>query len=158
MTELKLIALETEDLDVISLHAQDAVVTVGDVAYLPREKRFVALVNRFDWIDALSGDGRQAGARKGRTAAYTRRRAALRFERVTAASLKGIDLTDKKRVLNLLAIRYDAHAADDPAGYVSLIFAGDAIVRLDVECIEAELRDLGGAWATTSKPEHLDEG
>ena len=52
----------------ISAHLQDAVLKVGDVAYLPREKRFAAIVNRFDWADAID-DGRSqepspAGARR----------------------------------------------------------------------------------------------
>ena len=32
-----------------------------------------------------------------------------------------------------------------------------AAVRLEVECIEAELRDLGAAWGTRSKPVHASE-
>jgi hypothetical protein len=28
---------------------------------------------------------------------------------------------------------------------------------LHVECLEAELKDLGAAWTTRSKPEHPDE-
>ena len=54
MAELKLIALDADDLAVISAHLQDAVLKVGDVAYLPREKRFAAMGNRFDWADALA--------------------------------------------------------------------------------------------------------
>ena len=44
-----------------------------------------------------------------------------------------------------------------PDGYVMLIFAGDAALRLHVECIEAELRDLGAAWQTARRPQHDDE-
>lgn len=153
MTDLKLIALEPEDLQIISAHLQDAVLTVADLAYLPREKRFAALLNRFDWSGA-----QQSGSigRGGEQPAFARRRTALRLERVTAARLKDIDLKDTKRVLNLLAIQFEAHRADDPAGFVSLIFAADAAIRLEVECIEAEMRDLGAVWATGSKPEHTD--
>ena len=52
MPDLKLIALDAEDLGVISAHLQDAVLRVGDMVYLPNEKRFVALANRFDWAKA----------------------------------------------------------------------------------------------------------
>ncbi len=154
MTDLKLIALEPEDLQVVSTHLQDAVLTVGDIAYLPREKRFAALLNRFDWSEA---EAQETPARSEQKREYKRRRTALRFERVTAARLKDIDLADKKRVLNLLAIQYEAAAPDDPAGFVSLVFAADAAIRLDVEYIEAEMRDLGAAWATRSKPDHADD-
>jgi len=149
MTDLKLIALEAEDLKILSVHLQDAVLNVGDIAYLPRERRLAALFNRFDWSDA-----EVAGQAKSGQTMYTRRRCALRFENVKGARLKNIDLADKKQVLNLLAIQFEPHGADDPSGFVSLVFAGDAGILLDVDCIEAEMRDLGGAWATASKPEH----
>ena len=55
MAELKLIAFDVDDLAVLSAHLQDAVLKVGDIAYLPRERRFAAIGNRFDWADALKG-------------------------------------------------------------------------------------------------------
>jgi hypothetical protein len=159
MTDLKLLALETEDLAIVSAHLQDAVVTIADIAYLPREKRFAALLNRFDWSGAQESDRRQTGS--GRAAGkstqhYTRHRSALRFEGVTAARLKDIDLTDKKRVLNLLAIQFEPDGPAEPAGVITLIFAAGAAISLKVECIEAEMRDLGGVWSTRSKPAHDD--
>ncbi len=155
MTDLKLIALEPDDLQIISAHLQDAVLTVGDIAYLPREKRFASLVNRFDWSRAHQTDSGSKNA-SGKSA-YERRRSALRLERVTAARLKNIDLADTKRVLSLLAIQFEPQVEGDPAGSISLIFAADAAIRLDVECIEVEMRDLGAAWTTEMKPEHSDD-
>src|SRR5262245_5336536 len=66
MPELTLIAFDADDLSVISAHLQDAVLKVGDVAYLPREKRFAAVGNRFDWAEAI-GDGKR------RSSLYARR-------------------------------------------------------------------------------------
>ena len=60
-----------------------------------------------------------------------------------------------QQMLALLAITFEA--AEDPSGVVMLHFAGGAAVRLDVECIEAELRDLGAAWGTRAKPVHASE-
>jgi hypothetical protein len=146
MSELKLIALDAEDLGVVSAHLQDAVLKVGDMAYLPRERRFAAMLNRFDWTSVG-----QAGARRPRP---VRRRCALRFERVLSASVLGLDLGAKPAVLALLAIQFQPALA--PAGGVLLTFAGGGQIRLDVECIEAELRDLGPAWAARRKPDHGD--
>lgn len=145
MADLKLLALDADDLSVISAHLQDAVVKVGDLAYLPHEKRFAALLNRFDWADAVK-DGRQN---------FARRRAALRFERVLAAQLSGIDLKNTGKVLNLLAIGFEAREA--PEGDVTLVFADNCAIRLRVECIEAEMQDLGPAWQAKSKPQHPDD-
>ena len=144
MVELKLIALDPADLLVISTNLQDAVLKVGDMAYLPAQSRFAAVLNRFDWSRTVeAGDG-----------GFERRQCALRFEHVLSAQLSGIDLAAKSAVLELLAIQFDARAADDPGGSLTLIFAGKAAIRLDVECIEAELQDLGARWSTTSKPAH----
>jgi len=83
MADLKLIALDADDLAVISAHLQDAVLQVGDIAYLPKDKRFAAITNRFDWFNALQ-DG------KSEKAEFARRRTALRFERVLSAQVQGI--------------------------------------------------------------------
>jgi Protein of unknown function (DUF2948) len=148
MADLKLIALDADDLSVISAHLQDAVLQVGDVAYLPKAKRFAVLANRFDWAEALK-DGER------RPEEFARRQTALRFERVLSAKINGIDLRNKGDVLSLLAIGFEPAA--EPEGDVMLLFAGGGAIRLRVECIEAELKDLGPVWQATSKPHHPND-
>lgn len=147
MTDLKLIALDAEDLGILSAHLQDAVLKVEEMTYQPRDHRFAAVVNRYDWT-AVSAKGRRKPRQQ-------RARTALRFERVTGARLLGIDPKAKERVLVLLAIQFEAGAS--PAGVVTLVFSGGAAVRLEVECIEAELRDLGAVWKARSRPDHGKE-
>lgn len=142
MEPKKLIALDEEDLAVLSLHLQDAVLRVGDMAYVAGDKRFAAVVNRFDWERAKT-----SGAQD-----LVRKRAGLRFERVSGAEVSGIDLTKMKQVLSLLAVTFEA--GDAPSGAVTLLFSGGGAIRLKVECIEAELKDLGAAWQTKSQPSH----
>ncbi len=144
MDPLKLIALDTDDLEVVSTHLQDAVVNVGDIVWLRSEKRVVLALNRFDW-EAASGDQPQ----------YQRRRTALRFERVNAVKCRDVQPKDKDAVLNLLSVEFQP--ADAPAGVVVLTFAGGAALRLEVECLEAEIADLGPAWATKCCPAHAVE-
>lgn len=142
MNPLKLIAFDEEDLAVVSSHLQDAVLRVADLAYLPSQRRFAVLLNRFNWEKA--GDGPDAG--------FERCRTALRFERVLGAQLKNLRPTAGERVLSLLSVHFEA--GEPPSGYVTLIFSGDASIRLQVECIEAELKDLGPAWKARSQPQH----
>lgn len=142
MDDLKLIALDAEDLRVLSCHLQDAVVRVGDMAFLKQEMRFAAIANRFDW-ELATKDGEEP---------YLRRRTGLRFERVKSARVQGLDLNHKDQVLVLLAVTFEP--GDEPSGAVILHFAGGAAVRLEAECIEAELRDFGAAWRAASKPAH----
>ncbi len=144
MTALKLLALDEEDLAVIAAHLQDAIMRVQEMAYLPQQHRFAAVINRFDWLDAETGEGR-----RGR---YQRRQAALRFDRVLDAKLQNISERRQDGIYELLTIQFQP--TDPPGGEVLLIFAGDAAIRLRVECIEAELRDLSAAWRARSKPKH----
>ncbi|CAN5268435.1 DUF2948 family protein [soil metagenome] len=139
---LKLAAFDEEDLAVISAHVQDAVLRVGDMVYLPGEKRFALAMNRFIWETAETG----------RRKSFERRRAALSFDRVLKARLSNIDRNRPDAVLELLAVGFEAE--DTPAGKVTLIFAGGGAVQLDVEVVEARLADLGTAWATQAKPSH----
>jgi hypothetical protein len=136
---LKLIALDADDLSVISAHMQDAVAKVADMAFLPAEKRFAMLVDRFDWISAV-GEG-----------APLRRRAGVHFDRVLNARVRGFKLGDKDERLNLLAVEFAEE--DAPAGTVTLYFTGDAAIRLEVECLEAAISDLGPAWPA-ERPRH----
>jgi Protein of unknown function (DUF2948) len=98
MTEpLKLIALDAEDLSVVSAHLQDAVMLVGDMAYQPRERRFVAIASRFDWAQAAKIQNQTASG-------FVRHRSAIRIERIIAAKLQGIDLKEPKEPTHPRAI------------------------------------------------------
>ena len=150
MPDLKLVALDAEDLGVISAHLQDAVVRLGDMTFLPGEKRFAAVANRFDWARALAG-GKQKQASKD----LERRRTGIRFERVLSAQVHGLNLQDKSAALALLAVTFMPHDANEPVdGDVTLTFSGGAAIRLKVECLEVEMKDLGAAWSAKRAPEH----
>jgi hypothetical protein len=145
MEKLKLIAFDGEDLAVISAHLQDATLKVGDMAYLPRQKRFAAIATRLHWTHALGRGDQLHGL------------AALRLERVLGARFMGIDLEAKTTVLTLLAMQYSPVAPNEPEGYVTLYFAGGGAIRLHVECVEAELRDLVPGWDRERTPENQDD-
>jgi DUF2948 family protein len=144
MHPLKLVALDQDDIAVVSTHLQDAVVKVADILWRPGEKRLVVGLNRFDW-EACGGG----------TPCYQRRRTALRFERVLTFRARNVDPAAKDAVLNLLAVEFAE--TDAPAGTITLIFSGGAALRLEVECLECELADLGPTWTTTIRPQHADE-
>ena len=143
MTDLKLVALDDEDLAVISAHMQDSVFKVGDIDWSPRDAQFALAVNRFVWEGAER-------KRKG----FERRRAALVFKRVLAVRSLGIDRGKRDEVLSLLALRFDKKG-DGPEGTIELSLSGTASIALDVECIEVQMADIGGAWQASSKPRHL---
>ena len=143
MSQLKLIALDEQDLSVVSAHVQDAVMKVGDLSWRPAERRFIAAINRFVWEN-------KAGFLRHNN---ERRRSALHFEAVRAIRTAGIARDKPEEVLSLLAIRF-LPGAQAPAGTLELTFSGNAAIRLDVDFIEARLADLGAAWETASRPRH----
>ncbi len=144
MDPLKLIALDQEDMEVVSAHLQDAVIKAADIHWRPAEKRVVLGLNRFNWEVA-----------NGSMPEFRRCRAALRFERVLACKCRNVDASAKEQTLNLLAVAFDE--TDAPGGTVVLTFSGGAALRLEVECLEAELADLGPSWATECCPDHTLE-
>ena len=141
---LRLIALDAEDLAIVSAHVQDAVLRVADINWLARGKHFVLGMNRFVWEAVSGGSWRKRD--------YQRRRAALHFARVSRVQSIGID-RHSDAVLELLAIRFEP--VDSPSGDVVLDFAGSATIRLSVEVLEIELTDLGPAWSTPVAPRHV---
>ncbi len=140
---LRLIAMDDEDLAIVSTHMQDALVSVGDMAYLPHVQRFALVAARFDWCASIES-GRTERARTG-----------LHFERVTRAARTGFDPAKPDTVLNVLSIMFEPTEA--PAGVVKIIFSGGAALRLDVECLEAQLHDMGERWMARGAPVHKIE-
>jgi len=135
MDSLKLLALDTEDLSVVSAHLQDAVFKTDGLGYDARHHVFA-------W--------EKAG---GRGKAFERRRAVVAFKRVNAVRSLGIDRKDGDAVLSLLAVNF-TQKDDGPDGTLELVLSGNASIALDVECVEVQLADTGGAWETSLKPRH----
>jgi DUF2948 family protein len=128
--QLKLIALDADDLAVISTHVQDARVQTSDIVWRETEKRLVIGMNRLDWEQTLSG----------RTEPR-RLIAALRFDRVLACKSRHMDTGKGDSALELIGIEF--HETDAPGGRALLLFTDGSALRLDVECLECELTDLG---------------
>ncbi|WFU73311.1 MULTISPECIES: DUF2948 family protein [unclassified Bradyrhizobium] len=132
--QLKMIALDADDLAVISTHVQDARVQASDIIWRQSEKRLVVGMSRLDWEQTLAGE-----------AEPRRLVAALRFDRVLACKSRNIDLAAPDKVLDLVGIEFHPQdgRAEEPSGSALLLFAEGGAIRLDVECLECELTDLG---------------
>lgn len=139
MENLKLVALDADDLEVVSAHLQDGVMQTKDMAYLPKEQKFAFTIRRFDWVE-------------GSDASPHRRLTGVHFERVTAVRSRGIDRNATEDVLNLLAVLFMERIA--PSGTLLLLFSDDRAIELDLECIEMQMKDLGPVWEVESRPEH----
>jgi hypothetical protein len=127
---VKLIALDADDLAVISAHVQDAVVKSADIIWRQSEKRLVIGMSRLDWDQTLEGE-----------ASPRRLISALRFDRVLACKSRNIDLDAPRLQLEMLGIEF--HPTEPPGGSAVMMFANGGALRLDLECLECELADLG---------------
>jgi hypothetical protein len=127
---VKLIALDADDLAVISAHVQDAVVKSADIIWRQSEKRLVIGMSRLDWDQTLEGE-----------ASPRRLISALRFDRVLACKSRNIDLDAPQLQLEMLGIEF--HPTEPPGGSAVMMFANGGALRLDLECLECELADLG---------------
>ncbi|NKB52986.1 MAG: DUF2948 family protein [Rhizobiaceae bacterium] len=144
---LKLMALDADDLLVVSAHVQDSVFQSREIEYSPAKGQVIIPINRFAW-DAPA-------ARRLLFKKYQRRRSVLHFSRVISLKSNMIDRRDDTEVKSLLSISFQPAAnEDDPGGQILLNFGGGGGLLLDVECIEAQLTDLGAAWKASSKPQH----
>jgi hypothetical protein len=140
MQRLKLIALDSDDLEIISANCQDAVLKSGDIRFFPAERKLALAMNRFVW-------GKEAHSKM-----PERRQAVLHFSRVLSVKSTGVSRKDGDQVLSLLAVTFKPGKA--PSGTIELIFSGNAAMRLEVECVEAQLADMAAAWQAKARPEH----
>lgn len=168
---LKLRAHDLADLAVLSAALQDALVAVGDMAWLPQEHRFVLVANRFRWeaepetlaageleettptADGPAEDAptEDAGFAAASANFFSRANCGLCFDRVLSAKTRGFDPRKRDQLLNLLAIKSDGRV-------VRLYFSDGAEVRLEVARIAVHLEDLGESWPTHWRPSHtLDD-
>ncbi len=137
--DLKLLALDREGLEVISAHVQNTCVKRSDMAWLPKQRRFVVAGMRYDWVGAKTGPAERVSS-------------VLRLDRVLRVSHLGLSERTRDETLNLLAVTFEK--TDPPAGMIILAFADGSLVRLEVECVEAELRDMGFRQAATACAGH----
>jgi hypothetical protein len=133
---LKLRAVDAEDVAVLSTVLQDALVPVAEMAWLPDERRFVLVANRFRW-EPEEGRGRR----------FERTLSGLCIDAVATIQRRGFSPADQDRILVLLALRAEASS-------LYLEFAGGGSIRLDVERISCHLDDLGEPWPTPWRPAH----
>ena len=123
---LRLRALDEEDLRVISAFVQDAVVTVGEVSYLPKHRRLAALVNRFRW--------------EGPQRPPERVRAMLVADNVMGVRSQGVAPQDRDTVLSILTLTWEP--GEDGTGRLLITLAGDGVIEVAAEALEVTLQDV----------------
>lgn len=142
--KLKLRAEDEEDLSIVAACLQDALIAVGDIKYLPDDRRFVLVANRFCW-EAMPCDPDTEASPDD---CFERVHSGLRFENVTAVRQRGIDKLDAGQLLELLTIQIEGKA-------LVLVFAGDVAIRLETSQPLCFIEDLDEPWPTKWRPRHV---
>ena len=138
---LKLLALNDDDLKVLSAHLQDSVTLVKDIVFLKKSRTFLMMVNRFMWEDIERGIFRE----------NQRIRCAIKFENVLEAKSRNINQKKKDKILELLSI--DSEVKNNKKELL-ITFAGNNEIILIVEEINILLDDVGFPWKVKHVPKH----
>lgn len=137
MDDLKLIALDEADLKIVSSLTQDAIIMPSEIVFDASAKNFILPMRRFAWEKTQNSP--------------TRKSAVLRFTHVLNVQSKGVKSGSNAQALSLLSINTSSLSGQH---MISLVFADDASILLNVDALEVELRDLGAAWAASRQPNH----
>jgi hypothetical protein len=154
---LKVIARDAEDLAVVSACLQDALIPLNEMRYLPQERRFIMVANRFRWERAARGgdepvpDTDASFESDEDFGALQRTNAGICIDRVLAVRSRDIDRSRPDDFLSVLSVQLDGNK-------LSFLFAGGGVIQIEVEALALYLSDLGKAWPTQWQPDHVADG
>lgn len=150
---VKIIARDAEDLAVVSACLQDALIPLNEMRYLPQERRFIMVANRFRWERAAKGGEEPAPVGDASFdsdedfGALQRTNAGICIDRVLAVRSRNIDRSRPDDFLSLLSVQLDGDK-------LSFLFAGGGVIQVEIEALALYLSDLGKAWPTQWQPDH----
>ena len=141
--KLRLSVRDEEDLLVMSSFLQDSLIAVAEIKYLPEEKRFVFVANRFLWERQ---NHRALNVDEGEN--FARVLCGVCFENVTEVKQKGLSEVEKVRSFPyyLLLNRLESDRAK---------FSAHISIRLDVSDLFCHFQDMDSPWLTDVRPEHV---
>lgn len=152
--DMKLMAKDAEDLSVVSAVLQDALAPLSEMRHLPEDRRFVMVLNRFRWerSDRVKKPAPDAGDASFADAddygdVDLRVHTGLCVDLVKAVRTRGIDRSKPDQFLSLLALNLDGDK-------LNFVFAGGAVIQLEVDSLSLFLQDLDEAWPTQWRPDH----
>ena len=138
-TQIKLFARSAKDLEIIAALCQDSVGTSENMRRNKKEKSFSILINRFKW-ESLN----QVKGNKGQP---LRVQTVLFFRWVLSVKSRGLNKKGLGKHFYLLDINYKRV---DGIHNIRLIFSDNAEIFLEVEYLEAFMKDIGEEYYAKS--------
>jgi len=142
ISQLKLLANDEKDLKIFSAYLQDGVILTQDIKFLKKNKTLLCIFNRFMWEDAEHGVFRE----------NRRIKSALVFKSILKVKSKNINVKNKSRILEFLAL--EVNKLNNDNYNLKLIFSGDGVISMEAEFIDSTLEDFSDSWITKYKPKH----
>ena len=142
MEKLRIQAMDSEDLEIISTYLQNGITTISDLKFLPSFKRFIIVFSRFMWEET-----------KGKLSRNKRIRSIVDFSNVVSAQSRYISQNDKDKILEFVGFSENSkfnkkHETD----ILHLLFSGGGMIQLEIELLSCKLTDYGKPWYTGRKP------
>ena len=144
--KINLAAQNEEDLVIFSTLCQDSIIKISNIKWAKKSKRFYILLTRLCWeLDHFS---------KKKDTFLKRVNSILIFSNVLSVKSKGILQSKSNMITSLLTFDYNFLCFEKQS--IDLIFSGDARITIDIECIEAFLKDVSEPFESTSTrlPDH----
>ena len=125
-------AFDTSDLEIVSSLIQDSILPASEIQWHPNSSKLALLVNRFRWED------KDIELSQGKT--VERVQSLLMISHVKSVSSSGFSPKQKDKVLSILSISFDGD--DGGFGNVLIILSGNGGIRVGVDALEINLRDV----------------
>ena len=125
-------AFDKRDLGIISSLLQDSILPASEIQWLPSSNKLAFLVNRFRW------ENKDLELSKGKR--IERVQSLLMISHVKSVSSSGFSPKQKDKVLSILSISFDGD--DGGFGNVLIILSGNGGIRVGVDALEINLRDV----------------
>lgn len=138
---LRLVAQDSDDLNIIAAAVQDAITNIGMLRYEGENRRFSMEINRYCW---------EQEDKKRRV------RSLLAFDGVLNVKVRKINREDSEQTIAILNLDF-VPDEEPPSGSVSILFSDDREIKLSVEVLDATLLDGNEIWPTPKQPSHESE-
>lgn len=137
---MRLMARSVEDLTVLAALLQDSVGKASDFAYLPKQRRFAFVVNRYRWEHAAPEQG---PGQRVQTGVSVENAMKVRARGVTPGSDKAVEILDLAWA-----------AGEDGTGSLHVLCSGGAEIAIEAEALEVRLDDITRPWTAAARPRH----
>ena len=142
-------AFDKRDLEVLSSLIQDSILSAGEIKWLSSSNKLALLINRFRWEDRNFVPSKNEN--------LERVRSLLMISHVKSISSSGFSAKQKDKILSMLSISFNGD--EGASGNVLIILSGNGGIRINVDALEVNLRDVTMPYIAPSGllPKHKTE-